>query len=370
MNIIIYLILSFILSFLLTSAVIPQIICIAFKKKWFDTLDARKIHHGLIPRVGGMAFVPSAIATCIMMLVAYCLLGTTDEIWPCSSSNFCLTSFVINLIALGLIYAEGLTDDIKDIGYKVKFMVHFLCAILVVASGIWINNFYGLFGLYEIPWFFGMPFTVLLIVYVINAINLIDGIDGLCSGLTMVAFLFLGSLFYIHGNVIDACLSFSMLGALTSYFWFNVYGKVEKRNKIFMGDCGSQVLGLLLSMLAVKYAMHQAEETSSGDALIVAFSLMIIPCLDVIRVTIGRISRGVNPFLPDKTHIHHLLLARGWSQRKARNFIIVVALFFVILNLLLDTHININIIFIADIMLYMLLLLWISKGAHTQSSKG
>ena len=369
MNIIIYLILSFILSLLLTAAVIPHIICIAFKKRWFDTLDARKIHHGLIPRIGGMAFVPSAIAASLITLVAYCLLGTTNEIWPCSSNKVSLISIAINLLSLGIIYVEGLTDDIKDIGYKVKFIVHFLCAILVVCSGIWVNNFYGLFGLHEIPWFFGMPFTVLLIVYVINAINLIDGIDGLCSGLTMVAFLFLGSLFYKQNNVVDACFSFSMLGALIAYFWFNVYGKVERHTKIFMGDCGSQVLGLLLSMLAVKYAMHQADDNSSSDALIVAFSLMIIPCLDVIRVTIGRINRGVNPFLPDKTHIHHLLLARGWSQRKARNFIIVVAILFVVLNMVLDTHININIIFIADIMLYLLLILWVSKGANSQNIK-
>lgn len=357
MNNVVYLILSIVLSFLITFALTPHVICLAFKKQWFDAVDARKIHHGLIPRVGGMVFVPSALISCIASLAAAVLL-----------ENQCLDECQVSLISFGcifvsllMIYAEGIVDDIKGVGYKVKFFVHFLCALLVVASGVWINNFYGLFGLYEIPWVFGVPFSILLIMFVINAVNLIDGIDGLCSGLTMVAFLFLATLFYLQDNMAEACLSLSMFGALASYHCFNVFGRVEKHSKIFMGDCGSQVLGLLLGVLAVRYAMYQADNDHSSGTLIVAFSLMIIPCLDVIRVMLGRIRRGANPFLPDKTHIHHLLLAKGWTQRKTRLFIIAVAILFVVLNLVLDARVNVNIVFAIDIALYLLLQQWIVR---------
>lgn len=359
MNTIIYLILSLVLGFLITSAVTPYMICLAFKKEWFDTLDTRKIHHGLIPRIGGMAFVPSALVAFVLTFAASTYLGDLT-FGGDISHQLPLSSIVCSFIALWIIYAEGMFDDVKGAGYKIKFLIHFLCALLIVSSGIWVNNFYGLFGLYELPWYFGMPFTVLLIMYIINAINLIDGIDGLCSGLSIVAFMFLGTMFFFEGQLSETLLSMSMLGALIAYFAFNVYGTVERHTKIFMGDCGSQVLGLLLSMLVVRLAMHGGEVTHASHSIIVALAPMVVPCLDVIRVMIGRISRGANPFLPDKTHIHHLLLAKGWSQRKSRTFIILIAIFFIGFNCMLDGKININLIFLADIALYLILQTWIS----------
>lgn len=363
MNIIIYLFISLALSFFITSIVTPYIISLAFKKEWFDALDARKIHHGLIPRIGGIAFVPSALIAFVLTFVtSICLDDISFD--RNVSHQLPLSSIVCCFIALWIIYAEGMFDDVKGVGYKIKFLIHFLCALLIVSSGIWINNFYGLFGLNELPWYVGMPFTVLLIMYIINAINLIDGIDGLCSGLSIVVFLFLGIMFFIENQLAEAILSMSMLGALVAYFRFNVYGKIEQHTKIFMGDCGSQVLGLLLSMLVVRYAMHEEEFSKQlNHTFIVALSPMIVPCLDVIRVMAGRLSRKANPFLPDKTHIHHLLLAKGWSQRKTRLFIIFATVFFIAFNLFLDGKTNINIIFITNIVLYLLLQTWISHNA-------
>lgn len=361
MSTIIYLILNLILGFSITLVVTPYFIHWAFEKKWFDPINNRKVHKGLIPRVGGMAFVPSALVAYALTLVLstwlgdVCLDGNT-------SRQFSLSSVICSMIALCTIYVEGAYDDIKEAGYKIKFLVHFLCAMLIVASGVWLNNFYGLFGLYEIPWFVGMPFTVVFFMYVISAINLIDGIDGLCAGLSSIAFLYLGILFSLDGRLVEALLSFSLLGALMAYFDFNVYGKTQKHTKIFMGDCGSQVLGLLLALLVVRYAMHEGKTAFSDHALILSISPLIIPCLDVIRVMIGRISKGNNPFLPDKTHIHHLLLAKGWNQRKTRNFIFSLVTFLIVFNLFFSMITHINVILIADIVLYIGILLWIRRS--------
>ena len=359
MSTIIYLILNLILSFSITLVVIPYFIEWAFKEKWFDPINKRKVHQGLIPRIGGMAFIPSALLVYAIMLVVATFLG--DVCWDESYGNqLTLSSGICTSVAIGMIYVEGLYDDMKEAGYKVKFLVHFLSALLIVISGVWLNDFYGLFGINEIPWFVGMPFTVMFFMYVISAINLIDGIDGLCAGLSGIAFFYLGILFYCDGRLPETMLSFSLLGVLVAYFDFNVYGKTQKHNKIFMGDCGSQVLGLLLALLVVRYAMNVENKAVSNNALVLSISPLVIPCLDVIRVMIGRISRGDNPFLPDNTHIHHLLLAKGWNQRKTRNFIFFIVIFLILFNLLFS-H-SINLIFIADIALYMGLLLWIRKS--------
>lgn len=361
MNTIVYLILCIILSLLLTTAVIPYFIHWAFMKKWFDPINKRKVHQGLIPRIGGMAFIPSALLVYIIMLAIATFLG--DVCWDdCAGSQLTLFSVICISVAIGMIYIEGLYDDMKEAGYKIKFLVHFLSALLIVVSGVWFDNFNGLLGLYEIPWFVGMPFTMVFFMYVISAVNLIDGIDGLCAGLSGIAFFYLGILFYSDGRLPETILSFSLLGALMAYFDFNVYGKTQKHTKIFMGDCGSQVLGLLLALLVVRYAMHEDQTGASDHALILSISPLIIPCLDVIRVMIGRISRGDNPFLPDKTHIHHLLLAKGWNQRKTRNFIFFLVTFLIVFNLFLCPNTHINVILIVDIVLYIGLLFWIRKS--------
>ena len=83
------------------------------------------------------------------------------------------------LCSLILLYFEGIMDDLVGLRYRVKFVIQILCALLIVASGIWLNDFHGLFGLAGLSPWFGVPFSVLLVVFIINAINLIDGIDGL-----------------------------------------------------------------------------------------------------------------------------------------------------------------------------------------------
>ncbi len=352
--------LIFLFSALVVWCMIPRIILISFKKQLFDEVDERKVHKGVVPRLGGVAFVPALVFSFALLFGGVTMIGY--EVHGFSEMTLQLSMF---LCALLLIYFEGITDDLIGIGYKVKFLVQFLCAISIVGSGVWLNNLYGLFGVNELPWFVGQPLSVLIIVYVINAVNLIDGIDGLASGLSMVALSFLGVLFVRRGLEVNACIAFAMLGALVVFFIYNVFGQAERQNKIFMGDCGSQVVGMVIGMLAVRYAMADGvSDYLGGDALVVAFSVLMIPCLDVIRVMMGRIRRGKNPFLPDKTHIHHKFLALGMSHRTAMLTILMLDVVFVLFNLGVVSTVNINVLLAADILLYTLLQLWLSSLAR------
>ena len=349
---------TFGLSALFTAFFIPQIIFVAFKKQLFDVVDERKVHKGIVPRLGGVAFVPAVIISLALMLSNFDFFAGLTSM----QFDFNLHSILV-LCAFGLLYVEGIADDVVGIGYKIKFLVQFSCAALIVASGVYVNDFSGLWGIGALPDFISYPFSILLIVFIINAINLIDGIDGLSSGLSMIATSVFGFYFLMKHDFMYALLSFAALGTLASFFIYNVFGKAEHKNKIFMGDCGSQCIGLLLAVLGMRLMMPG--DAAEGimplpNALVIFFTVLMIPGLDVLRVMGGRMLKHHNPFLPDKTHIHHLFLDLGLSHRKAMCSILFTDLVFVGLNMLLIDTLNINYILLIDIVLWASVMLWLS----------
>ena len=227
---------------------------------------------------------------------------------------------------------------------------------------LWINDLYGLLGIYAIPNWIGIPFTILTIVFITNAINLIDGIDGLASGLSSVALLVFGLLFIEKGLWMYSMLAFSTLGVLVPFFYYNVFGNAERARKIFMGDTGSLTLGYILSFLAIKYSQNNPEVISNTKGtFLIAFSTLIIPAFDVIRVVMVRLRNGKSPFEPDKNHIHHKFLAMGFTPRKAMIIIILISCAFSVVNILLIPWVNNTVILIGDIVAWIALNLWWDK---------
>ncbi len=236
---------AFVISVVFTGVLIPQILLVSFRKKLFDQPDARKIHHSAVPRLGGIAFMPVALFTIAFLLGVSVLLGHGEMVDGLRGE---VLEFSFALCALILLYLVGMADDLIGVQYRAKFAVQILCAVLLVASGVWINNLYGLFGIHELPRAVGWPLTVFVVVFVINAVNLIDGIDGLASGLSGVALFFYGVVFIGMGRYMYAMLAFVTLGALVSFFYYNVFGNAEKHKKIFMGDTGSLTIGIILRL--------------------------------------------------------------------------------------------------------------------------
>ena len=353
----VFLLLAFVLSAGVCSFILPRIILISFKKRLFDNIDERKVHSGIVPRLGGVAFTPSIVMAMGMLLGLYILQPEAPRVTTLSASQISL-----GLCALMLIYLEGISDDLVGMGYKAKFGCQVLCALMMAGSGFWLNDLHGFLGIHALRWYVGMPLSALLIVFIINAINLIDGIDGLASGLSMVSAFFLGCLLFKDGDMFSAAMAFALLGTLVPFFIYNVFGKADKERKIFMGDCGSQTIGLMLGVLAIRFSMREP----SGSALAlgspaIAFSTIMVPCLDVLRVMLGRIRKKKSPFQPDTTHIHHKFLKLGMSHRTAMICIIMLDVFFVLLNLGLVGTFDINLIIFIDIVIWCVMQIWLSR---------
>lgn len=332
---------------------------ISLRKKLFDIPNDRKIHKRAIPRLGGVAFFPTILFSCSFVLVFRTLLEYSI---PTTQAVYVLPECLLLICGMVLLYLMGIADDLMGVRYRQKFIIQIICATFFPIAGLWINDFYGLFGINALPYWVGMPFTIFVIVFITNAINLIDGIDGLASGLSSVALLVLGFLFINQSLWLYSMLAFSTFGVLVPFFYYNVFGSAERARKIFMGDTGSLTLGYILSFLAIKYSQNNPEAISYTEgAFVIAFSTLIIPVFDVIRVVIVRLRNGKSPFEPDKNHIHHKFLAMGFTPRKAMIIILLISCAFSATNIILMPYVNNTVMLIGDIIVWIVLNLWFDK---------
>ena len=316
----------FLLSALLGWLFVPRVLLISRKKKLYDIPDARKVHNRPIPRLGGITFFP-------VLIMSFCL---TIGIWMLMhlyggllQVNLLIARFILLSVGMMVLYLTGVTDDLIGVSYKAKFMVQIVCAMLFPLSGLWIHDLSGLFWLHEIPAWIGIPLTVFLVVYITNAINLIDGVDGLASGLCSISLFTLGMAAAIKAQYLFSMISFGMLGVLLPFWFYNVFGNAEKGKKIFMGDTGSLTLGYLLSFLLVYMASLDKMGFPRG-MLLMGFSTMIIPLMDIPRVMLARVREGRNPFTPDKNHIHHKLMRTGMKPFWTMITLLVVTMFLIV----------------------------------------
>ena len=278
---------------------------------------------------------------------------------PVETLHYIIPEFHFLACGLTLLYLTGIKDDLVGLRYRSKFVVQIVAASLIPLSGLWINDLYGLFGINElVPWL-GIPFTILLTIFIVNAINLIDGIDGLASGLSCISLLALGSLYIYYNQCVYAMLAFATLGVLLPFFYYNVFGKVDHCKKIFMGDTGSLTLGYILAFLAITYANNNLERASySEGAVVVAFSTLIVPMFDVIRVVLVRARTHKGLFEADRNHIHHKFLDMGFSTRKTMICIFAMALAFSCINIILVSVMDNNILLLSDVVVWIGLNLW------------
>lgn len=335
---------------------IPALLNFCKRKKLYDMPNQRKIHKCLIPRLGGIAFMPS-------MLLAFFIV-TQIMNYEAQGAKIQVSTWSLGfLISLLLIYSVGIIDDLIGLDAKVKFVVQIIAASILPLCSLYINNLYGLFGIHEIPYYIGFPLTVFLLVFIDNAMNLIDGIDGLSASLTIISLI--GFLTCFMGKGMDAymILIAGLIGVLVSYLYFNLLGNAEKNRKIFMGDAGSLTLGFILGFLLVKTMMTSSLKSFAYEQVVLAYSLLIVPTFDVARVIIHRMRRHLPIFDADKSHIHHKLMATGLSQHKSLICILLLQIGFILLNMAILQFLtdSITCIFCMDIAVYTLYHLFINS---------
>ncbi len=352
--------LVFVVCAILAGVIIPRILLISFRRKLFDVPDERKIHHAAIPCLGGLAFNPVVVFSMASLLGVCQLMGCGDMLEEVASESLPLAFGFCSIMVL---YLVGIADDLIGIRYRAKFVAQIACGVMIIAGGLWIDDLHGLFFVHNIPELIGWPLTVFAVVFIINAINLIDGIDGLASGLCGVAMLFYGVILFMAHEYLCAMLAFAILGVLLPFFYYNVFGDVKRGRKIFMGDTGSMTVGMMLCIFSLKVCRCFSEDAADDgpNVFVLAYSPLIVPCFDVVRVYMHRVRNGKNPFLPDKNHIHHKLLAIGMPQRAAMVTIVSVSVLFTLFNIMLSVYVSVTSLLFIDVLIYTATNIWLTQ---------
>lgn len=290
-------------------AFFPVVLRYAKKHKIVDNPNARKLQRVPIPVMGGVVVYAGILAGGLVMNLFI-------------HSNVIL----IGLVGMTLMMIIGVWDDIRDISAVFRFLFEIgLVGTFILITGTCIDNFHGLWGIYDIPLYIAYPLSIFTGVGVINAVNLIDGVDGYSSGYGMLACGLFCIVFALSDCISMVCLTLIGIAALFPFFMHNVFGQ---RSKMFIGDGGTLMLGMLMvtfgfTFLSSKQPSSRLEE--DGVSLL-AFSLAVlcIPIFDTLRVMSMRMCRGISPFHPDKTHLHHLFIDMGFSHLGAALFILLI----------------------------------------------
>lgn len=348
-----FLLFGFLFAVSLGMVIIPRILVISHKKRLYDVPDARKVHTMPVPRLGGLSFFP------VILMSMFLVIGFRLYFWDMDTSSLSfnmLYEYLFLFVGMTLLYLVGVCDDLVGVGYRYKFAVQIAAALLLVLSGNWFDSLGGLFGIYSVPAWIGMPFTVFIVVYITNAINLIDGIDGLASGLCCIALSVLSVIFFLCGQYVYALLAICTLGILMPFWCYNVFGNANRGHKLFMGDAGSLTLGYVISFLIIHMSVtNEVSPTLSNPYMVIAFSTVLVPLLDVIRVVLHRLREHKNPFLPDKNHFHHKLLRTGMRVRMVMVCIIAISAFFILLNSSLAWRVDITYLFFLNLFCWSIL---------------
>lgn len=285
------------LAFLITFFSIPVIIEVAKEKKFFDEPDERKVHKAVIPTLGGLG------------IFAGFIVSTLIGVPPIAAGV--LQYF---MAAIMVIFFLGIKDDILILSATKKFIGQMLAAAIIIKfGGVQINDMHGFLGLHEIPHTASVLLTLFTIVVITNSFNLIDGVDGLAGSLGLLTSIIFGVYFSATSQVMYAVMAFSLSGSLIAFLIYNF-----SPAKIFMGDTGSLLIGLLNSLFVIKF-IAVASDVSAGFALdsapALGFAILIVPLFDTLRVVGLRIINRRSPFSPDRNHIHHFLLDLGLSHK-------------------------------------------------------
>jgi UDP-N-acetylmuramyl pentapeptide phosphotransferase/UDP-N-acetylglucosamine-1-phosphate transferase len=244
------------------------------------------------------------------------------------------------IAAMLIIFFVGLKDDLYPmVAYK-KFMGQTVAVLFILIPGDFhLTSLQGLFGITELSYLVSIIITYILFMALINSFNLIDGIDGLSSGIGILTSIFFGIMFLMGNHMAYAVMSFILASSLLAFFYYNVF---SKKYKIFLGDTGSMLIGLILAIFAVRFLNFESynlffSKTQAAPAVLLC--VLIVPIFDTARVFILRILRGKSPFEADRTHIHHRLLDLSGTHLKATVIILLVNVIFITLALVLR---NIN----------------------------
>jgi len=332
--------LAMLFSFVITFYSVPTIIRISRRKNLMDEPGQRSSHLRKIPNLGGIA---------IFYSIGICASVFAYEIFDLY--KFLFASLII------LLYI-GVMDDIMVMRAYKKLIAQILVSVLIVmGSDVRIRSFFGIFGIYELNYYFSVIFTVVTFIILINAFNLIDGIDGLAGGYSLLCSALFGISYFRLGsyNYPLVILSVCIIGSVLAFLYYNMSN--YRNTKIFMGDTGSMLLGFLLAFTAVCFIDIFIDKKIPGmpryylqAAPAIAVAILILPIVDTLNVIIVRLITGKSVLSADKNHIHHKLLRMNLTHRRSSFYIMCYYLMIVAVAYYLR-HIEVNLLLVVVLFL-------------------
>ena len=289
--------LAFAIGLILSWVLTPYVKKLAFRLGAVDKPNARKVHHTIMARLGGLAIYLGFMAGAITCMQ--------------------LTKDVVGILVGGtIITIVGIADDIFQLTAKAKLLGQIVAALVLVGFGVrieWLNNPFG--GYFYLD-YLSIPFTVFWVVSFTNVVNLMDGLDGLAAGVSAIASVTIILVALQQGLYPVAVITAALAGATLGFVRYNFNPAT-----IFMGDTGSLFLGYMLAAISI----YGAVKSAATIALIVPAIALGLPIMDTAFAIARRYLNGKPIFQPDKGHIHHRLLAMGFSQRQAVIFMYLIS---------------------------------------------
>jgi len=286
------------------------------KRKLFDPINIRSSHNEKATRSGGAA---------IFLTLCFC--------YGIGRAFLELDINLFSLIACCFVALVGFFDDLFDVYYIEKFALQLFAGVILIQSDLYINNFHGIFGIYEISELTSYIVSLFVFLVVTNSLNLIDGIDGLSGLISLKFFIAISVILYftdanLYSFAVDkkSMISYSLtlIGALIGFLIYNY--KSDK--KVFLGDFGSLLIGSVVTyfIFSILNSSNQLITDNWINRSLISVLLLIYPLSDTLRVYILRAKSGNSPFLADKRHLHHNLIDKGYSHVKASAIIAVLSI--------------------------------------------
>ena len=341
--------LSLVTSFLITYLAIPKIIFFAEKLRLLDEAGVRASHKGSVPIFGGIAIFSGIIFSLLFWA----------EI---ENIQFILVSILI-------VFVVGVIDDLLVLTPFKKIVGQVIATLILIFASddpIIIDSMHGVLGISKAlsPWV-SIPFTIFVVIVITNGYNLIDGVDGLAGGIGVISSFSFGVIALLMGQGDMAILAFTLMGSLLAFLKYNLYPA-----KIFMGDTGSLVVGLILSILAIniiRYGLVTETIKLPNKGPLLAIVILAIPLFDSLRVFVARIIKGRHPLSAGRGHIHHALLNLGFGHKKTSFILYFFALSIVLFSyFILEFNVNVSIAILSVISFILLYIPFYLLKGHSK----
>jgi len=318
---------ALITAFLITYLAIPKVIFFAEKLRLLDEGGIRASHKGSVPIFGGIAIFSGII---------FSLLFWAD-----------IENIQYLLVSILIVFFVGVIDDLLVLSPFKKIVGQVIATSIIIFLGdLEIDNMHGVLGIYDLPVWIGTLFTIFVVIVITNGFNLIDGVDGLAGGVGVISSFSFGLIALIMGQSDMAMVAFTLMGALLGFLKYNIFPA-----KIFMGDTGSLVVGMILSILAIniiRYGLVTESIKLINKGPLLAIAILAIPLFDSLRVFVARIIKGRHPLSPGRGHIHHALLNLGFGHKKTSLILYFFAIFLIVFSyFILDLNVNLGIAILA-----------------------